>query len=486
MVMWDIAKRLNTSTWVVMLAAFVVGLFSLLVAFGFFSDKISDALAANSGTLSTTITNAQVNTGSWTNVPSDGNMTSQTITMGTTKPFRFDVNNTGSVAIKYNLKLEISFDSPTLREQAVLLIYPGSMDSATILANIASNNFTGAIIGPSLSDATAITTSTGVRYGLSAQISTGNVLDSALPGGQTGAAGAGGLSSRTHSFQLVFVKGGDAITDPTQYDNKVIEVSMQADATAYSSTIAWTATAQKFFRITSKVDAAPTGPCPNPAVTCTVAQQLQGAQWTYQFNGITVTNTGSTTYQVWWITFDVPADAVVDLGNASWSRSGNTITLSGPSWWSSTDRMLAPGATSQTFYAGTIKTATANMVLTNMVVHYVDDTGAGLSAIPGLTTTATCDAGWTSGGYLVKPCTVVVTNNSGQSVRIWRFEADWGANYSVSGFWCAASYSTTSTKLFITGTSSLANGTSATYSCMQLGGPVGGWTLSNYSIKGVW
>jgi hypothetical protein len=161
--MWDIAKRLNASTWVVMLATITVGIFSLLVAFGFFSDKISDALATNSGTLSATMTNVQVNTGSWTNVPSDGNMTSQTITMGTTKPFRFDVNNTGSVAIKYNLKLEISFDSSTLREQAVLLIYPGSMDSATILANIANNDFSGAIIGPSLSDATAITTSAGVN-----------------------------------------------------------------------------------------------------------------------------------------------------------------------------------------------------------------------------------------------------------------------------------------------------------------------------------
>ncbi len=486
--MRSVIRKLNASTLVILSVTVVISMFSLLVAFGFFSDKISAELSASSGTLSTTVTNTQVNTGSWTNVPSDGNMTSQTITMDTTKPFRFDVNNTGSVAIRYDLKLEISFDSPTLREQAVLLIYPGSMDSATILANIANNDFTGAVIGPALSDATAITTSTGVRYGLSAQVSTGNVLDSALPGGQTGAVGAGGLSSRTHSYQLVFVEGGDAITDPTQYDDKVIEVSVQADATAYNSTIAWTANAQKFFRITSEVNpVVPSGPCSNSAVDCDVIVQQQGAQWTYQSSGITVTNTGSTTYQAWWITFDVPADAVVDLGNASWSRSGNTITMSGPTWWSAGDRSLAPGATSQTFYAGTIKTATANMVLTNMVVHYVDDTGAGLSTIPGLTTTATCSGGWTSGGYLVKPCTIVITNNSGQPVKIWRFEADWdAANFSVVGFWCAVGYSTTSTKFFMTGTAPLADGASATYSCMQLGGPVGGWALTNYSVMGVW
>ena len=481
--MWDIAKRLNASTWVVMLATITVGIFSLLVAFGFFSDKISDALATNSGTLSATMTNVQVNTGSWTNVPSDGNMTSQTITMGTTKPFRFDVNNTGSVAIKYNLKLEISFDSSTLREQAVLLIYPGSMDSATILANIANNDFSGAIIGPSLSDATAITTSAGVRYGLSAQISTGNVLDSALPGGQTGAVGAGGLSSRTHSYQLVFVKGGDAITNSTQYDNKVIEVSMQADVTAYNNTIAWTATAQKFFRITSKVDAPPTGPCPNPAFSCTVSQSKQrDGKWVYKFNPITVTNTGSTTYLTWWVTFDVPADAVVTCGgNFTCTRSGNTIMAVGPAW-NTNNLVLAPNANKS--FSVTITTSTTNLSLSNMVVHYIDTTETGLSTISGLTATASCNAGWNSGSYLVKPCNIVITNNSGQAVKAWRFESDWGTNYSVAGFWCPLSYTTTSTKFFIASSSSLANGASVTCG-PQLGGPTGGWSISNYVVKGV-
>ena len=448
-----------------------------------FSDKISDALAANSGTLSTTMTNVQINTGSWTDVPSSGDMTSQNITMGTTKPFRFDVNNTGSVAIKYNLKLEISFDSPTLREQAVLLIYPGSMDSTTILANIANNNFTDAVIGPSLSDATAITTSAGVRYGLSAQISTGNVLDSALPGGQTGAVGAGGLSSRTHSYQLVFVKGGDAIAGSTQYNNKVIEVSMQADATAYNDTIGWTATAQKFFRIASKVDTSPAGPCTNPAFSCTVTQsQRWDGKQVYRFNPITVTNTGSTTYMIWWVTFDVPADAEVTCGgNFTCTRSGNTITAIGPAW-NTNNLVLAPNASKS--FSVTVTTSTTNLSLTNMVVHYIDQTGAGLSTISGLTATASCNAGWNSGGYLVKPCSIVITNNSGQAVKAWRFEADWGTNYSVAGFWCPLGYSTTSTKFFMVSSSALANGASVTCG-PQLGGPTGGWSLSNYSVKGI-
>lgn len=484
--MWDIARKFNALTWVAMFASVIVGLFSILVAFGFFSDKISNALSASSGSLSATMTNVQVNTGSWIDVPSNGNLTSQTIAMGTTMPFRFNVNNTGSVAINYDLTLEISFAAASIGEQAVLLIYPGGTDSATILANIANNDFTGAIIGPSLSDATAITTSTGTQYGLSMKISTDNVLDSGLAGGQTGATGAGGLSSRTHSYQLVFAEGGDAATNSAQYDDKIIEVSMQADVTAYSDTIAWTDAAQSFFRIASEVEdsSESTEPCPNQGVDCDVSSSQQpygDNKWVHQFNPVTVTNTSSTVYLTWWVTFDVPADAVVNCGNSfTCTRSGNTITATGPSW---NPNMLVLDPDESASFSVTITTSEVNVTLASMVVHYIDASDTGLSTISGLTSTANCTFGnqW----YAVSQCSVTVTNNSGQTVNNWRFEADWSTGYSVVGFYCGMSYFTTDTQFFISSSSPLANGASATCSSMQLGGLPYGAPLLNYSVKGV-
>jgi len=85
--------------------------------------------------------------------------------------------------------------------------------------------------------------------------------------------------------------------------------------------------------------APPTTPGPSG---CTASYQLAGS-WSGGFQGgVTVTNSGSSTVGSWTVHLTLPGgQAVTQLWNASYTQSGNQVTVTNASW----NGALAPGAT---------------------------------------------------------------------------------------------------------------------------------------------
>lgn len=76
----------------------------------------------------------------------------------------------------------------------------------------------------------------------------------------------------------------------------------------------------------------PTDP-PTDSGACQVAYTVVN-RWSGGFQGsVDVTNTGSSTFRDWTLTFDVPQGVTVSSGwNATFSQSGTTVAVKGPSW----------------------------------------------------------------------------------------------------------------------------------------------------------
>jgi hypothetical protein len=178
-------------------------------------------------------------------------------------------------------------------------------------------------------------------------------------------------------------------------------------------------------------------------------------KYTYTINPMTITNTGATSITAWNVTVTLPTDVTSATCPSSIVCSYNTTTKvltitngTGNGTIAASGNRVINNATTPIRFT----TATAGYVLQNVNISATYSTT--YQAVAGLTVVAT--AGARSGGNY--PLTVVITNNSGQTISGWQVRVP-VTRTCTSTVPAGITYTCTSTLLTYTGAAvAIANG----------------------------
>lgn len=195
-------------------------------------------------------------------------------------------------------------------------------------------------------------------------------------------------------------------------------------------------------------------------VTYTKTATFATGLYTYTLSPMVIKNNGVTGVTAWQVSFTVPSDMsamVCPTGTtAVCSQVGTTITIKNGTG----NATIATGAT-RSITGFSFKSATAAYTIQNVVISgtfattYVAITGLTVAINRGTSTKNGSTYTWT-------PVTVTVTNASGQPLSGWQLGVTpWASTSTVaSTLPSGLSYTTTTSKLTITSTNPIADGTS--------------------------
>lgn len=213
---------------------------------------------------------------------------------------------------------------------------------------------------------------------------------------------------------------------------------------------------------------------PGMSLSYTTVQTPAGNRIIYNITA-TVKNIGAGSVSRWQVKFDLPTDfnQFSCANTVTCTTSGATVTVNS----GTTNSTIAAGATRQ--FTFTFRSAVPNYQLQNLYVIGVEST---FQTISGLTVSATR----TAGSVLSRTHTYrfTVTNNSGQTVKMWRLSAGgWTTANNVNSMDARVHWIDTDTALIIIDTDPLANGTSFVFSGQVTSGTF--WSLGAVTIVGI-
>lgn len=213
---------------------------------------------------------------------------------------------------------------------------------------------------------------------------------------------------------------------------------------------------------------------PNMSISYTATQTPSGGLTIYNITA-TVKNIGAANVSRWQVKFDLPADfSQFSCGTGvTCATSSATVTVNS----GTNNSTIAPGGT-RTF-TFTFRSAVQNYQLQNLYVIGVEDS---FHSIGGLTVSATR----TSGSILSLSHTYrfTVTNNTGQTVKMWRITAGpWGNANNVSSMDSRVHWIDTTNQLIIIDTDPVANGSNFVFSGQITSGLL--YSLNNVTIVGI-
>jgi len=214
---------------------------------------------------------------------------------------------------------------------------------------------------------------------------------------------------------------------------------------------------------------------PSMSINYTTTKTPSGSLIIYNITA-TVKNIGAGSVSRWQVKFDLPGDysQFSCAAGVSCTTSGATVTVNSGTGNST----LAAGAS--TTFSFTFRSAVQNYQLQNLYVIGVESS---FHTIGGLTVVATR----TAGSILSFSSTYrfTITNNSGQTVKMWRITSGgWSNANNITSMDARVQWIDTGTSLIMIGTQPVANGSTFIYSAQMssglLWGGLNGVTIVGY------